>query len=82
MSERIDLLKSHLPDFLVRNKKIYSILSLGVHELDERVCLDFFPVLRSSIVVILEEDKRKLEELRRQQDLEQAIAKFALPEAK
>jgi hypothetical protein len=76
MHERIELLKEHLPEFLVRNKKVYSILSLGVHELDEKVCLEFFPVLRSSIVVILEEDKRKLEELRRQQDLEKAISKF------
>jgi hypothetical protein len=39
MHERIELLKEHLPEFLVRNKKVYSILSLGVHELDEKVCL-------------------------------------------
>jgi len=79
MDERIDLLKAHLPEFLVRNKRIYSILSLGVHELNEKQCLNFFPVLRSSIVIILEEDKRKLEELRRQQELEKAISKYQPP---
>ncbi len=80
MNERIDFLRSHLPDFLVRNSRIYSILSLGVHELDEKSCLAFFPVLRSSTIVILEEDKKKKEDLDRQKALEKAIASFEHPQ--
>ena len=39
MSEKIELLEHYLPDFLVRNKKVYSILSRGIHELQEEECL-------------------------------------------
>jgi hypothetical protein len=77
MDEKIELLKDHLPDFLVKNSRIYSILSQGIHELDEAQCMAFFPVLRSSIVVILEEDKKKKEELLRRAELEKAIAAFS-----
>jgi hypothetical protein len=63
MKERIELLKDHLPEFLVQNAKLYSILSLGIHELNEADCLAFFPVLRQSTIWILEQDKKKQEEL-------------------
>jgi hypothetical protein len=76
MKEKIELLKNHLPEFLIRNAKLYSILSLGVHELDEKDCLAFFPVLRQSTIWILEQDKKTQEELAQQKALEQAIAKF------
>jgi hypothetical protein len=79
MNERVALLKDHLPAFLVRNAKIYSILSLGVHELDEEECLRFFKTLKQSTIVILEEDKLKQEELARQRELESEIAAFQTP---
>jgi hypothetical protein len=79
MKEKIDLLAKHLPEFLVKNSKIYSILSLGIHELDEKDCLSFFPVLRQSAIWILEQDKKKQEELVQQRELEQAIARFNPP---
>jgi hypothetical protein len=77
MDEKIDLLKDHLPEFLVSNSRIYGILSQGIHELDEAQCLAFFEVLKASIVLILEEDKKKLEEIKRRLDLERAIAAFS-----
>ncbi len=77
MSERVIFLKDHLPPFLVENHKIYSILSLGIHELDEDQCLRFFPVLKASIVLILDEDKKKKQELALRASLKQAIAEFA-----
>lgn len=76
MAEKIAHLKNHLPEFLVKNAKMYSILSLGVHELNEKDCLTFFPVLRQSTVWILEQDKKKQEELAQQRELEKAIAGF------
>ncbi len=79
MAERIDLLKNHLPEFLVRNQKLYSILSLGIHELDEQKCLGFFEIVKQSTIFILEEDKRKKEELEQRKAVEQAIAKFTSP---
>jgi len=77
MDDKIELVSKHVPEFLVRNSKIYGILSLGIHELNDDDCLSFFPVLRSSIIVILEEDKRKQEERARQQELEESIARFS-----
>ena len=79
MKERIQFLKDHLPEFLVKNAKLYSILSLGVHELSEADCLAFFPVLRQSTIWILEQDKKKQQELAQQKQLEDAISKFSGP---
>lgn len=76
MTEKIELLDQHLPDFLVQNKKIYSILSLGIHELSEEKCLAYFEVLKDSIIMILEDDKKKREEIDRRRSLQAAIDKF------
>jgi hypothetical protein len=69
-------LKDHLPSFLVENRKIYSILSVGVHELDEKECLNWFEVMKQSIIIILEDDKKKKEELSRREVFAQAIKGF------
>jgi hypothetical protein len=79
MDERIELLADHLPQFLVKNKKLYGILSRGIHELDEQECLSFFEVMRASTVIILDEDKRKKEEKAQQEKLKKAIAAYAPP---
>lgn len=81
MSDKIDLLKDHLPPFLVQNAKIYSILSIGIHELSEETCRHFFNVLKSSIIMILEEDKSKKEEILRRKELQMAIMQFAPTES-
>lgn len=53
--EKIDLLKDRLPEFLVVNKKkLYGILSKGLHELSEEVCLGAFPLMKSCIELILD----------------------------
>lgn len=76
MSEKIEFLKGHLPAFLVDNAKIYSILSIGIHELDESKCLGYFDIMKHSIIIILDEDKKKREELELKSKFSQAIAKF------
>jgi hypothetical protein len=77
MDEKIDFLKDHLPDFLVRNKNIYAILSLGLHELEESACLDAFEMLKHAIFFILNEDKHKKEELQLRKKLESAISSYS-----
>lgn len=77
MDEKIDLLKGHLPDFLVRNRKVYAILSKGIHELEESECLGAFEMLKHAIFFILDEDKRKKTELELRRKAEDAIAKFS-----
>lgn len=66
---KIEMLKDALPDFLVTNKSIYSILSKGIHELEERECINSFHVVRVAIELILDE---KLEELQRRNKIKRA----------
>ncbi len=55
MEVKIDLLKDCLPDYLVEHKKLYSILSIGLHELSEDECLEFYSVVKLGIKLILDE---------------------------
>ncbi|MBH2007300.1 hypothetical protein I8H83_01720 [Candidatus Saccharibacteria bacterium] len=55
MDEKVMTLSQHLPSQLVGMKKIYSILSDGVHNLSEEECLAIFPALKLSIELILDQ---------------------------
>jgi len=78
MDEKVDFLKNHLPSQMVEMRAVYGILSKGVHELGEEECLAYFPALKLSIILILdqkieEEVKNKKESL-----VKKAIADIAL----
>lgn len=73
MDGKIDLLKAYLPTFLVDHKELYSILSLGIHELDENTCLQHFDTLRVGIEIILDE---QLEALRKKEKIDAATSKI------
>lgn len=75
MDEKIDALKAVLPPALVKNKATYTILSKGLHELDERTCQLYFPVVRSAIIRILEQDFQ-----RREADKAEAALAFQIAE--
>ncbi len=55
MDGRIVLLKNHLPEFLVKNRALYGILSVGVHTLTEDECLAAFPAVRLAIELTLDD---------------------------
>lgn len=55
MNERIELLKSELPEFLVEHKELYGVLSKGIHELEEQECLRYFVPVRTGIEMILDD---------------------------
>lgn len=74
IKERIQLLQHRLPSFLVEHNSMYSILSKGIHELSEKDCLDFFPAMRLSIELILDE---KLERFEKQKKIAEAKASIA-----
>jgi hypothetical protein len=61
VGERIEALRLTLPDFLIGNKVIYGILSLGIHSATEDQCLVAFPVLKNAILLILQLDAERLE---------------------
>jgi hypothetical protein len=80
MDDKVAFLKDYLPDYLVENKIIYGILSKGIHELEEPICIGAFPLLRDAILTILRDDAvRKAELKQRKQTAKdlQALAAVA-----
>jgi hypothetical protein len=69
MSEKIELLRNELPEFLVENKALYGILSKGIHELTEDVCKEYFSTVKLGIELILDE---KLEKRKKREKIEAA----------
>jgi len=55
MYEKVTVLKDFLPEQLVEMKAAYGVLSKGIHELSEKECLVYFPVLKLSIELILDQ---------------------------
>jgi hypothetical protein len=72
--DKIELLKSHLPSFLVENRSLYGILSVGIHSLKEEDCLAYFDVVKVGIELILDE---KLEIFKKKLKIEEAKKKLA-----
>jgi hypothetical protein len=61
--KKIEQFKDLLPNYMVENKKyIYNILSKGIHELSEDECIKFYPVLKVSIELILQEKINSIEQ--------------------
>ena len=60
------MLRYHLPTLLVENRRIYSILSIGIHQLGEEECKKYFQVILQGIEIILDE---KLEEQRKKEKI-------------
>lgn len=77
MSEKIELLKTKLPAFLVENRAMYGVLSKGVHELTEEECLNGFPVIKVGIEIILDAKLRQLEEQQKIAEARKALQKLA-----
>jgi len=74
--EKIGALKSWLPEFLVKNSHLYSILSAGIHTLSEEDCLNAFPVVRVGIEMILDQKLEAEEKRRKIQVVERALQKL------
>ena len=67
VDEKIKMLADYLPELLVKNAAFYGIVSKGIHELSEDDCMNYFPVMKSFIMMILRhrEEKRRNEEEKR-----------------
>ncbi len=73
MDDKIKMVENYLPKFLVDNRKIYGILSAGIHELNEEECLGFFSIMRESIELILEQKLKEKEMENRIANAQKAI---------
>lgn len=70
INEKIKMLAKYLPRSLVESPVFYGIVSKGIHELSEEECLEFFPVMKTFIIMIL----RQWETLRKDAEEEKNIA--------
>lgn len=74
MDKKIEMLSDYLPEFLVENKSIYSILSSGIHQLDEQTCLTHFETIKAGIEIILDE---RLEQQKKKKKMADAKKKIS-----
>ncbi|WP_156289427.1 short-chain dehydrogenase [Oceanobacillus salinisoli] len=74
MDEKIELLSNYLPNILVENKKLYAILSKGIHELSEDECLEIIPKVKLAIELILDEKLAEKEKASKVQQLRKFIS--------
>lgn len=73
---KLKLAKDSLPEFLINNPNIYSILSKGIHSLDENECKKIFPILKQSIMIILDQEIEKSEREKNNKILANQLNKF------
>lgn len=77
MADKIRILKSYLPPFLMENRMLYSIMSIGIHSLSEAECLSAFPIVRLGIELILDSHIQKSEQEQKIQQATTGIAALA-----
>jgi hypothetical protein len=77
MDEKIRLLRDRLPTFLVENRNIYRIMSVGVHALSDQECLEAFPVVKIGIELILDEMLERKEREKKVAQASKSIASLA-----
>jgi hypothetical protein len=76
MDQKIKVLKNRLPESLVENAGVYSILSMAVHSLSEDDCLDHFGAIRSGIECILDDELERREKTKRAIQMKKDIGRI------
>lgn len=75
MDDKIKMVKDYLPEFLVENRNLYSILSKGIHDLTESECLQYFETVKIGIEQILDEKIIQKEKAEKAAKAREAIQK-------
>jgi len=52
---------------------MYGVISKGVHDLSEQECLEYFPIIRNGIELILDEEIERLEKEKKTSVTQKAI---------
>lgn len=77
VTEKINMVKDELPETIVDNPVLYGIISKGIHELSEEECIEYFPVMKASILLILNQWEKKKKEMETKKRLNASISKIA-----
>jgi hypothetical protein len=73
MDEKIAALSGELPERVVRNSAVFSILSLGIHELSDEKCKVIFPLMKAIIFQMLEQEEHQRREAIAERETESAF---------
>jgi len=71
------MLKDYLPPFLTSNKTLYGVVSKGIHELSEKDCILYFPVVRDCIFMILDQWEEMRKKEAKEKEISAGLAKIA-----
>lgn len=74
--EKIEILKNYLPNYLVKKKQIYGIVSKGVHQLTEEACMNYYPIIINGILLILNQKLKIEEEAKMKKEIDKGINKI------
>jgi len=77
IKDMIDKLKDFLPKFMYENKFIYSLLSSGLHDINEEYCINNFNLLKEVILLILDQKLKLIEEKQRENNLNKELNKIS-----
>lgn len=77
MNEKVELLRDFLPSQLWEMKKVYSIISDGIHNLSEEDCLEYFSPLKLSIELILDQKIEIMEKRKKDESVKKQLQKLA-----
>ena len=73
MEQKIAALKDELPDKVVQNSAVFSVLSLGIHDLTDEKCQTIFPLMKAIIFQMLEQEEHKRRKVKGEQATDSAL---------
>jgi hypothetical protein len=73
MGDKVKVLADRLPEFLVRNSRIYPIMGKGVHELTDDECLAIFKPIQKAIELILDAEIEHSEKEAKTKEAQRAL---------
>ena len=71
------MLKDYLPTALVNNTVFYGVVSKGIHELSEEECLEYFPVLKSFIFLVLRQWEKNRKDSEDEKELSNSLQRIS-----
>lgn len=75
-ANRVKMLSNYLPNLIKENTAFYGIVSKGIHELSEKECLSYFPVMKLFIEIVFREREKERKEKIEKDNLCKALNKI------
>jgi hypothetical protein len=68
MPDKLQAVRGYIPTWMVENRKLYGILSRGLHELSEETCRQAFPAVKQATIALLEQHAEEAQKRKRAED--------------